>query len=120
MNPAYADRAWQGTVVIAENVEIARDTYRVRLECPRIAAAALPGQFVMLRLPGSNDPLLGRPMAVYDVVSDAEGKPAAVDVVYLVVGKMTGRLARLRGGTLLEVWGPLGNGFRGAAKPSTS
>jgi dihydroorotate dehydrogenase electron transfer subunit len=111
MTTAYADRAWQGTVVIAENVEIARDTYRVRLECPRIAAAALPGQFVMLRLPGSNDPLLGRPMAVYDVVSDAEGKPAAVDVVYLVVGKMTGRLARLQGGTLLEVWGPLGNGF---------
>jgi dihydroorotate dehydrogenase electron transfer subunit len=31
--------------------------------------------------------------------------------VYLVVGKMTSRLARLERGQALEVWGPLGNGF---------
>jgi dihydroorotate dehydrogenase electron transfer subunit len=31
--------------------------------------------------------------------------------VYLVVGKMTGRLAELRPGRRLDLWGPLGNGF---------
>src|SRR5262249_2103799 len=62
------------------------------------------------RLPNTTDPLLGRPFALYDTVLDA-GRPVALDVVYLVVGKMTGRLAALRKGDALEAWGPLGNGF---------
>jgi dihydroorotate dehydrogenase electron transfer subunit len=65
----------------------------------------------MLRLPGTTDPLLGRPFALYDTVLDERGQPVAVDVVYLVVGKMTGLLAQLRAGDRLEAWGPLGNGF---------
>ena len=34
-----------------------------------------------------------------------------MDVVYLVVGKMTGLLAEVCAGERVEVWGPLGNGF---------
>ena len=49
----------------------------------------VPGQFLMLRLAGLDDPLLGRPLALYDVVLDAAGRPTAIDVVYLVLGKMT-------------------------------
>src|SRR5207248_2297560 len=70
-----------------------------------------PGQFLMLRIPGGTDPLLGRPFALYDTVLDGHGEPVAVDVVYLVVGKMTGLLAHLKPGDALEAWGPLGNGF---------
>jgi dihydroorotate dehydrogenase electron transfer subunit len=44
-------------------------------------------------------------------VLNARGEPEAVDVVYLVVGKMTNAFARLRAGDEVEVWGPLGNGF---------
>jgi dihydroorotate dehydrogenase electron transfer subunit len=65
----------------------------------------------MLRLPGTTDPLLGRPFALYDTVLDEGGSPIAVDVVYLVVGKVTGLMAGLRAGDRLEAWGPLGNGF---------
>jgi dihydroorotate dehydrogenase electron transfer subunit len=65
----------------------------------------------MLRLPTTTDPLLGRPFALYDTGLDSAGNPVAVDVVYLVVGKMTTALSRLRPGDALEVWGPLGNGF---------
>ena len=107
----YPDRAWHGTVTIDENVGIARDTFRVRFRCPEIASPTLPGQFIMVRLAGSDDPLLGRPFAVYDVVLDSEGRPYGVDIVYLVVGKMTRRLAAFAPGAMLEVWGPLGNGF---------
>jgi dihydroorotate dehydrogenase electron transfer subunit len=99
------------TVEVTENVRLARDTYRIRLASPEIAAAIRPGQFVMLRLPGVNDPLLGRPFALYDTVLDAAVRPIAFDVVYLVVGKLTRLLADLRAGERLEVWGPLGNGF---------
>jgi dihydroorotate dehydrogenase electron transfer subunit len=65
----------------------------------------------MLRLAGGDDPLLGRPLALYDTVLDASGKPTGIDVVYLVVGKFTSRLAQLGPGAKLETWGPLGNGF---------
>ncbi|HEX4128786.1 MAG TPA: dihydroorotate dehydrogenase electron transfer subunit [Pirellulales bacterium] len=98
-------------VAVEANDRLARDTYRVRFRCPEIARQIVPGQFVMLRLAGCNDPLLGRPLALYDTVLDASGAPVGIDVVYLVVGKLTGRLAQYRAGELLEVWGPLGNGF---------
>jgi dihydroorotate dehydrogenase electron transfer subunit len=96
---------------VRENVLLARQTYRIRLHCPELARAIRPGQFVMIRLPGHNDPLLGRPFALYDTVLDDAGQPVAIDVVYLVVGKLTGLLATLRPGDNVEVWGPLGNGF---------
>jgi dihydroorotate dehydrogenase electron transfer subunit len=95
---------------VLENVPLARHTYRIRLHGPDLAAAIRPGQFLMLRLPDLTDPLLGRPFALYDTVLEA-GRPVALDVVYLVVGKMTARLVELRAGSHLEAWGPLGNGF---------
>lgn len=107
----YADCASQVATEIVENVQLARDTFRVRFECPAIARRITPGQFIMLRLAGCDDPLLGRPLAVYDVFHDAAGQPLGIDVVYLVAGKFTRRLANCSAGVGLEVWGPLGNGF---------
>jgi dihydroorotate dehydrogenase electron transfer subunit len=96
---------------VVENVRMARDTYRLRFIAADIAQRDVPGQFVMLRLPGVNDPLIGRPLALYDTVLDESGTPLGVDVVYLVKGKFTSRLCQLGVGQRLEVWGPLGNGF---------
>jgi dihydroorotate dehydrogenase electron transfer subunit len=102
---------------VTEHVPLADRTYRVRLECPDIAAAIRPGQFVMLRLPGTTDPLLGRPFALYDTALDATDKPIGFDVVYLVVGKMTERLPRVVPGESLAVWGPLGKPFLEVGTP---
>jgi dihydroorotate dehydrogenase electron transfer subunit len=107
----YADHAVQSCVSIVENVPLARDTFRVRFDCPQIARRIVPGQFVMMRVAGCNDPLLGRPLAVYDTVLGDDGAPIAIDVVYLTLGKMTRRLASMRPGERLDLWGPLGNGF---------
>jgi dihydroorotate dehydrogenase electron transfer subunit len=107
----YADRAWFGSVFVISNVSLARDTYRVRCHCPEIARRIVPGQFVMLRLAGYDDPLLGRPLALYDTVLDERDQPAGIDLVYLVTGKLTSRLVTFRPGQKLEVCGPLGNGF---------
>ena len=100
-------------VPIVENVPVARDTFRLRLADPTIAGSIRPGQFVMIRPGdgGSSDPLLGRPLALYDVVRDAAGECIGIDVVYLVIGRGTAALARRRPGERLSVWGPLGNGF---------
>jgi dihydroorotate dehydrogenase electron transfer subunit len=120
--PACAARR---TVTVLENVEIARETYRLRLDDPVMAAAIRPGQFLMIRPTAvrgrspagaqtqaqATDPLLGRPFALYDVGRDAAGRPTALDVVYLVVGRGTAALAACAAGDRLSVWGPLGNGF---------
>jgi dihydroorotate dehydrogenase electron transfer subunit len=102
---------FHGTAPVTANRPLARNTYLIRVEAPELARAILPGQFLMLRLPGVTDPLLGRPFALYDTVLDTAGQPTAVDVVYLVIGKMTRLLAGVRPGDRVEVWGPLGNGF---------
>lgn len=125
----YADGACHQRVTVTENVRIARDTFRVRFHCPPLARRIVPGQFLMMRLAGCDDPLLGRPLALYDtVLADGEdgvsaggedaalaggthAEPIGVDVVYLVLGKMTRRLAEYQAGQALEIWGPLGNGF---------
>jgi dihydroorotate dehydrogenase electron transfer subunit len=107
----YADAACQYEVKVQENILLARDTYRIRFHCPELARQILPGQFVMVRLAGCDDPLLGRPFALYDTVLDEAGQPIGMDVVYLVIGKMTRRLAQCEPGCRLDIWGPLGNGF---------
>lgn len=103
-------RIYQATVAIQAHEAMARDTGRIRVIFPEIAQAIQPGQFVMVRLPGGTDPLLGRPFALYDTFLDGS-TPVGFDFVYLAVGKMTRRLLTLEPGDKLEIWGPLGNGF---------
>jgi dihydroorotate dehydrogenase electron transfer subunit len=113
MNAIAPASAGYRLMPILENVLIARDTFRLRLRDATMARAIAPGQFVMIR-PGSEgatDPLLGRPLALYDVVRDSRATPNAFDVVYLVVGRGTAALSQRREGERLAVWGPLGNGF---------
>jgi dihydroorotate dehydrogenase electron transfer subunit len=105
----YADSAAFVSAPIIENVQLARDTFRLRFEAPAIAAVVTPGQFVMVRIAGIDDPLLGRAFALYDTSDDR----TTVDVVYLVHGKLTSLLATRQPGDRVEVWGPLGNGFVG-------
>ncbi len=97
--------------VIVDHRKIAEGTWRLRVECPAIATTAVPGQFAMVRLPGRTDPLLGRPLAVYDVFHDGDGSPRFIDFGYVVHGRFTSALAGRPPGEEVIVWGPLGNGF---------
>jgi dihydroorotate dehydrogenase electron transfer subunit len=101
----------QTAAPVVVNRRLARDTYLIRLEAPELARRVRPGQFFMLRPIVGTDPLLGRPFALYDTYLDEHGEPAGVDVVYLVVGKVTHWLAGLTAGDRVALWGPLGNGF---------
>lgn len=109
--PGMMGSAAQTMARVVENVPMARDTYRMRLECPEIARQIVPGQFFMVRSPGTTDPLLGRPFALYDIYEDSAGQAAGVDFGYVVVGKMTSLMRTWSAGDAAEVWGPLGNGF---------
>lgn len=86
---------------------IADRTLRLRVTAPRLAATSRPGQFAMVRIAGRTDPLLARPLAVYD----ADPEAGWVDFVYVVKGRFTRALAACKPGTAIGILGPLGNGF---------
>ena len=110
---------FQTCAPVLANFALAHNTYLVRLETAAVAGAIRPGQFVMLRLPDHSDPLLARPFALYDIVLDDAGQPTGIDIVYLVVGKVTGLMSQLKPGERVEIWGPLGNGFPEPAMAKT-
>jgi dihydroorotate dehydrogenase electron transfer subunit len=114
----YADTATFMSARIVSNIRIADATWRLRLDCPALAIAAVPGQFAMVRIPHRSDPLLARPLAVYDTFPDAGADPGETpsrryaDFIYAVHGKFTTALCEIPAGQELIVWGPLGNGFQ--------
>ena len=92
---------------IVEQQQVAESTFKLRIEAAEIASAVVPGQFVMIRLAGVNAPLIGRAMAVFDVVDQK-----FIDLVYVRKGNLTKPLSASPVGTPVSLWGPLGNGFR--------
>jgi dihydroorotate dehydrogenase electron transfer subunit len=116
--PCYADAAAYRTARIVAHTQIADNTWRLRIDCPAIAAAAIPGQFAMVRIPHRSDPLLARPLAVYDTFADASGGAGGplprryADFIYAVHGRFTTALREVPVGHELIAWGPLGNGFQ--------
>ncbi|MCY2974682.1 MAG: dihydroorotate dehydrogenase electron transfer subunit [Planctomycetota bacterium] len=109
--PHYACNAQFQTCRIIENLQIADDTFRIRIESQAIARETLPGQFVMLRIHGCNDPLIGRAFALYDRYTEDHAQWQGIDLVYLVKGKFTQALSRLSEDDLVAMNGPLGNTF---------
>jgi dihydroorotate dehydrogenase electron transfer subunit len=107
----YADSMQQIDAPIERNDEVGESTFLMRVAVEPIARAVLPGQFVMVRLKGIDAPLIGRALAVYDVVPDQTGAPMWIDLVYLRKGTLTTALAAAPLGTQVTLWGPLGNGF---------
>ncbi|MDR2756932.1 MAG: dihydroorotate dehydrogenase electron transfer subunit [Planctomycetaceae bacterium] len=98
-------KIWYGSGIIENNLKLTEQTFRLTLTVPGTLPTVNAGQFVMLRLPNRTNPLLGRPFAVYRVSGNV------LEVIYVVVGKMTEHLAKMRTGDTLDLWTPLGNGF---------
>ena len=90
---------------IESNRLLGEKTGLLTVLCPAIAGSAEPGQFVMVRPGGGDDPFLGRPLAVASV------SHGTFTLVYRVVGKGTALLAKRRAGDELTVRGPIGQGF---------
>lgn len=80
---------------------------RITLEAPLIAAAAAAGQFVMIRTGEGKDPLLRRPFSLHQASSSGQ-----VQIYFRNVGRGTNILAHAKVGEILDVFGPLGRGFR--------
>lgn len=92
---------------ILENRPVAKDIYEMVLEAPKIAKAARPGQFVNLRLSDKLDPLLRRPISLHGI----DPEKGTITMLYLIVGKGTAMMRDMEAGTVIDVLGPLGNGW---------
>lgn len=108
--PGLVPTAQQMSAVVVEQETMATNTYRLRLRCPELAKQIRPGQFFMVKEPGTNDPLLGRPFALFDVWEE-NGEPAGIDFGYVAIGKLTNLMTHWSPGDPVQLWGPLGNGF---------
>ncbi len=82
------------------------EVFRFTVHSPAIAAAARPGQFVMVRVEQGNDPLLPRPFSVHNTES-----ATTFQLLFKIVGRGTSILADLEVGDRIRVFGPLGRGF---------
>jgi dihydroorotate dehydrogenase electron transfer subunit len=93
------------TCIVAENRNINKSYYLLKIDAPYIAEHAKPGHFVMLKASMSFEPLLKRPLGIF------KADPPFIWVYFEVVGKGTELIAALRVNDKVEVLGPLGNGF---------
>ncbi len=79
---------------------------RITLEAPLIAGSAEAGQFVMIRTGPGQDPLLRRPFSLHQISSSGK-----IQIYFKNVGRGTNILAHAKVGEVLDVFGPLGQGF---------
>jgi dihydroorotate dehydrogenase electron transfer subunit len=92
---------------IISQEEIAKDIFQLTVEAEFVKEIKAPGQFVHIRVDKSFDPLLRRPISI----SSVDSINSRFTMIYRKEGKGTSLLAEKGPGILLDILGPLGNGF---------
>lgn len=89
---------------LLRRAQIAEETYDFTVRAPELAAAAKPGQFAHIYVPGRT---LRRPISICDIDKDA----GTLRFVFQVRGGGTADLAEFEVGDKLDILAPLGRGF---------
>lgn len=93
------------------NRPLSSDYNVLALAAPAIAAAAAPGQFVMVKAGAGFDPLLRRPFSVFEILRDATGAPTGLTILSKRIGVSTALIYDKRQGQRIDCLGPLGRPF---------
>lgn len=101
---------YQEKCTVLENIKIAPDYFRLTVSSRNINKNAKPGQFVQIQVSDSHTPLLRRPFSLHKI------NDTGFTIIYHVIGKGTKILSEIhvkagRGLPVLDIIGPLGNGF---------
>jgi dihydroorotate dehydrogenase electron transfer subunit len=96
---------------VVENKRLTTDCYILEIEGSKELPHIGPGQFAQVRVDGSPETFLRRPISVYDV----NYQKNRIKLLIQIVGKGTETLAKLKAGDNLNIIYPLGNSF---SKPS--
>ncbi len=97
--------------VVLANTRLSHDYNVLALDAPALAAAALPGQFVMVKAAAGHDPLLRRPFSVFEILRGADGQPAGLSILVKRIGVSTRLLYEASVGDTIACLGPLGQPF---------
>jgi len=91
---------------IIKNIRVADEYFILIVKNKQLAKKIKPGQFFSIRVISDGfDPLLGRPISVFDVNGDE------ISFLYKISGRGTEILSKQKEGIFLTTIGPLGNGF---------
>src|SRR5580698_773626 len=74
---------------VMANRRLSPDYNVLSLAAPAVAAAASPGQFVVIRAGRGHDPLLRRPFSVFEVLRSADGTPTGISLLNKRIGVST-------------------------------
>lgn len=94
----------QGKYFITNKTAIAREIYSFEISCPEVAATAVPGQFVHIRI-GSYT--LRRPISICGI----DKEKGTLRIVFEIRGEGTAEIAKLNKGDAVDMLAPLGHGF---------
>ena len=95
----------QVKVKVLSNKNIKNSYWHMRLDAKGISSLCLPGQFISIKLGDNSQPLLRRPFSIHGVCLNS------IEILYEVLGEGTRLLSGQKKGDVLDVIGPLGNGF---------
>lgn len=97
---------YQEDCAVLENINITQDYFKITFSSKNITKKAIPGQFVQIKVTEGLAPLLRRPFSFHKIKKDS------FEVLYHVVGAGSKILSQKKKGEVLNIIGPLGNGFR--------
>ncbi|WJQ12971.1 dihydroorotate dehydrogenase electron transfer subunit [Geobacillus stearothermophilus] len=101
-------------MTVASQRLIAERTYELTLSGRLVQEMKQPGQFVHVKAAATADPLLRRPLSLCRI----DRKQGQCTIIYRQEGKGTALLAQKQPGDVVDVLGPLGNGFPLEAAPA--
>lgn len=100
----------QENVNVLWNRKLGPEYYRIGFACSRQYLNAHPGQFIMLRFSGQMTPFLRRPFSIHRLIP-VDDQTVRIELLYKVVGEGTKTLSMCKPGDIVDIIGPLGNGF---------
>jgi len=103
---------------VIANRQLSSDYNVLALRAPSIAAAASPGQFVMVKAGSGHDPLLRRPFSVFEVLRDQTAGVTGLSLLNKRIGVSTSLLYAARLGERIACLGPLGRPFSPVDAPT--
>lgn len=80
--------------------------YLFKIQSPKIAEHAAPGQFLMIKISDNLLPLLRRPISLHNAEN------GAVEIFFQIAGTGTKLLSEKPNGSTIDLLGPLGRGFK--------
>jgi dihydroorotate dehydrogenase electron transfer subunit len=97
---------------VVANRRLSSDYNVLEFHAPSIAAAAAPGQFVMIKTAmAGGPPLLRRPFSIFQILRDVAGAAWGISIINKKIGTGTSQLYDVPAHSRLPMLGPLGRPF---------